>query len=309
MFLLEAPKIQTLELFSAMPAQFRRPRRTAWADANQGGREIDAFLEGPVFDRDGNLFVTDIAYGRVFRVDSQGRWDLVVQWEGEPNGMKFINEHELLITDYLNGLMLLDLTTAKIRPFLERRNSESFRGLNDLFIDTQRNVFFTDQGQTGLHDPTGRVYRLSPSGKLDLLLSNCPSPNGVVLSNDEKFLYVAMTRGNCVWRMPLQTDGSVSKVGQFFISYGPSGPDGLAMSQHGALMVANPGLGYVWALNGRAEPQTVFTGPRGHSLTNLAFEPSSVSSFQQSSPGPSVAQRFVVTDSSSSSLLCAALSP
>jgi gluconolactonase len=308
MFLLEAPKTQTLEMFSAMPNQFRKPKRTAWADANQGGREIDAFLEGPVFDRNGNLFVTDIAYGRVFRIDSKGNWDLIVQWEGEPNGMKFISDHELLITDYLNGLMLLDLTTATLRPFLARRNSESFRGLNDLFVDTQRNVYFTDQGQTGLHDPTGRVYRLAPDGRLDLLLSNCPSPNGLVLSHDEKFLFVAMTRGNCVWRMPLQRDGSVSKVGQFFTSYGPSGPDGLAMSRHGLLLVANPGLGYVWALNAQAEPHTVFRGPKGHSLTNLAFEPSVIEPVTQTRSGHTLPQRFVVTDSSTSSVLSATLS-
>jgi sugar lactone lactonase YvrE len=35
-------------------------------------------------------------------------------------------------------------------------------------------------------DPTGLVYRLSPSGKLDTLLSNGVSPNGLVLSPDEK---------------------------------------------------------------------------------------------------------------------------
>ena len=57
---------------------------------------------------------------------------------------------------------------------------------------------FTDQGQTGVTDPTGRVYRLSPNGKLDCLLSNGNSPNGLVLSIDEKVLFVAMTRANQV---------------------------------------------------------------------------------------------------------------
>ena len=52
-----------------------------------------------------------------------------------------------------------------------------------------------------------------------------------------------MTRGNCVWRMPLFPDGSIGKAGQFFTSYGPSGPDGLAMDEAGRLIVCNPGLG------------------------------------------------------------------
>jgi gluconolactonase len=37
------------------------------------------------------------------------------------------------------------------------------------------------------------------------------------------------------------------------------------------LLVANPGLAYVWVLNERAEPVQVLRGLPGHSLTNLAF--------------------------------------
>jgi gluconolactonase len=272
MFLLNPPAVRPLELFSAMPDKFRRTGvRSHWADVNQGGRLADSFLEGPVFDDQGNLYVTDIPFGRVFRIDPQGEWDLVAQWDGEPNGMKFLNAGQLLVTDYKNGLVVLDVQSGQVRPYLERRNSERFKGVNDLVFDSKGNLYFTDQGQTGLHDPTGRVYRLAPDGRLDMLLSNVPSPNGIVLSNDERFLFVAATRGNCVWRMPLLSDGSVSKVGQFFTSYGPSGPDGLAMDARGRLLVANPGLAYIWVLGPRAEPEEVLTGPAGASITNLAF--------------------------------------
>ena len=272
MFLLNQPTVRTMELFSSMPDKYRRTGvRSLWADVNQGGRLADSFLEGPVFDQQGNLYVTDIPFGRVFRIDPKGEWDLVAQWDGEPNGMKFMNAGQLLVADYRNGLMMLDITSGQVRPFLERRNSERFKGLNDLVFDSKGNLYFTDQGQTGLHDPTGRVYRLAPDGRLDMLLSNVPSPNGIVLSNDERFLFVAATRGNCVWRMPLLADGSVSKAGQFFTSYGPSGPDGLTMDEAGRLLVANPGLAYVWVLGARAEPEEVLTGPAGASITNLAF--------------------------------------
>ena len=272
MFLPHPPAVRTLEVFTSMPARYRRTgERSLWADVNQGGRLADSFLEGPVFDEAGNLFVTDIPFGRVFRITPQGEWDLVAQWDGEPNGAKFLRAGELLITDYKNGLVVLDVASGQVRPYLERRNSERFKGVNDLVFDAQGNLYFTDQGQTGLHDPTGRVYRLGRDGRLDLLLHNVPSPNGIVLSNDERFLFVAATRGNCVWRMPLLADGSVSKVGQFFTSYGPSGPDGLAMDSAGQLLVANPGLGYCWVLNHRAEPVQVLRSLEGMSLTNLAF--------------------------------------
>jgi gluconolactonase len=280
-----------LEIFSTVPEKFRKKSRTTWADANQGGREIDSFLEGPVFDDAGNLYVTDIAFGRVFCVDPNGQWDLVAQWDGEPNGMKYIAGKKLLITDYKNGLVLLDIASGHVKPYFSRKNTESFKGVNDLAISANGDIYFTDQGQTGLHDPSGRVYRLDNTGRLNQLLSNVPSPNGIVLSPDEKFLFVAATRGNCVWRMPLQTDGSVSKAGQFFTSYGPSGPDGLAMDQQGRVLVANPGLAYIWVLNQRAEPVEILRGPPGHSLTNLAF-------------GGKDGKTLFVTDSTSGDILC-----
>ena len=98
--------------------------------------------------------------------------------------MKFLNERELLVTDYKNGLMVCDIASGAVRPFLERRNSERFKGVNDLTFDSRGNLYFTDQGQTGLHDPGTRLPART-SGQLDLLLDNVPSPNGLVLSPDE----------------------------------------------------------------------------------------------------------------------------
>ena len=271
MFLLNAPQVRDLEFFSSMPDRFRRAERSLWADANRGGAIADSFLEGPVFDAGGNLYVADIPWGRVFRIDARGEWSLVAEYDGEPNGMKFLDERTLLITDYKNGLMRLDVRSGELAPHLQRRNSERFKGVNDLVFDAAGNVYFTDQGQSGLHDPSGRLYRLARDGRLDLLIDDIPSPNGVALSPDGKVLYLAVTRGNCVWRVPLMANGSVAKVSQFFTSYGPSGPDGLAVDAQGRLLVANPGLGYVWVLNSRAEPVEVLRGPAGASTTNLAF--------------------------------------
>lgn len=272
MFLLHPPSVRETQVFTMMPDRLRKKGiSTIWAGANRGGAQIDSFLEGPVFDRLGNLYVADIPFGRIFRISAEREWELVAEYDGEPNGMKFFDDQTLLIADYKNGLVQLDIHTGQVAPFLDRRNTERFKGLNDLTFDSQGNLYFTDQGQTGMHDPSGRVYRLSPSGRLDCLLSNAPSPNGLVLSPDEKVLYVAMTRGNSVWRAPLQADGSLGKVGQFFTSYGPSGPDGLAVDQAGHLIVANPGLGWAWMLNGRGEPIEILRSSTGTSLTNIAF--------------------------------------
>jgi len=272
MMLLQPPAVRDTELFTRLPDRMRRPgQRSEWADANRGGQSVDSFLEGPVFDDGGNLYVSDIPFGRIFRIDPKGEWEQIAEWAGEPNGMKFLNERELLVTDYRNGLIACDIVTGAVRPYLERRNSERFKGVNDLVFDSRGNLYFTDQGQTGLHDPSGRLYRLRPDGRLDLLLSNVPSPNGVALSPDERVLWLGVTRANQVWRVPLQDDGSVAKVSAFFTSYGPSGPDGLAVDAQGRVVVANPGLGVAWVLNHRAEPEVVLRSCAGASLTNVAF--------------------------------------
>ncbi|MCW5592367.1 MAG: SMP-30/gluconolactonase/LRE family protein [Burkholderiales bacterium] len=271
MFTLQPPAIRDTEVFTRLPDRFRKAAITDWSRANRGGAALDSFLEAPAFDSTGNLYVSDIPFGRIFRIDPAGEWTLVAQYDGEPNGMKFVSDSEAVIADYRNGLMLLDLKRGAVREHLGRRSSERFKGLNDLIFDSRGALYFTDQGQTGLHDPTGRVYRLRPDGALDLLLANVPSPNGVALSPDEKVLYVAATRGNSVWRVPLMEDGGVAKVGQYFTSRGPSGPDGLAVDEQGKLVVANPGLGVAWVLDTLAQPVEVLRSVAGASLTNLAF--------------------------------------
>lgn len=168
--------------------------------------------------------------------------------------------------------MTFDPSTGKISPRLSRRNLERFKGPNDLVFSSKGELYFTDQGQTGLSDPTGKVYRLSPNGKLDTLVENGVSPNGLVLSPDEKFLFVAMTRANAVWRLPLHADGTTSKVGLFFQSFGTVGPDGLVMDEEGSLFVCHPSLGSVFVVNADGTPKArIVSGTKGINLTNCCF--------------------------------------
>lgn len=157
-------------------------------------------------------------------------------------------------------------------PLLTRRNLEGFKGLNDVIVSSKNEIFFTDQGQTSMVDQTGRVYRLSPDGRLDILVSNGISPNGLVLSPDERFLYVAMTRSNEVWRLPLHADGSTSKVGVFFRSFGNAGPDGLAIDEEGNLFICHPSLGSVFVVDKHGIPKArIESGSEGINLTNCTF--------------------------------------
>src|SRR5215813_427629 len=144
------------EVFTSMPTQFRKKSRTAWSDPNRQGAEVECFLEGPSFDREGNLWIVDIPFGRIFRISPQKEWDLVVQYDGWPNGLKFHKDGRAFIADYKKGLLVLDPQTARLEPILETAFSEGFKGLNDLHFASNGDLYFTDQGQTGIADPTRR---------------------------------------------------------------------------------------------------------------------------------------------------------
>jgi gluconolactonase len=261
-----------MEVFAALPGKFRKPRLSGFGEINRGGAAIDSYLEGPAFDRAGNLYLVDIPFGRIFRVAPTGEFTLVAEYDGEPNGLKIHRDGRIFIADHKNGLMLLDPGSGRVAPLLERRATERFKGLNDLFFAANGDLYFTDQGQTGLQDPAGRVYRLTAAGRLELLLGGIPSPNGLVMNRDESALLVAVTRGNCIWRAPILKDGSTTKVGVFVqLSGGPGGPDGLALDEAGNLAVAHVGFGSVWIFDAHGEPLYRLRSAAGRHTTNLAY--------------------------------------
>ena len=237
----ESPEPLDAELFSALPAEFNQPRRSHWADFNAGGRDLGSFLEGPCFDANGLLYVTDIPHGRVFTVDPRGKWRLVVEYDGWPNGLKIDSTGRIFIADYRRGILQLEPKSGALEPVVDTWRSESFKGVNDLCFASNGDLYFTDQGQTGLQDPSGRVFRWRSGEGLTCLLDTAPSPNGICLNADESQLYVAMTRGNAVWRVPLMADGGTSKVGLYLQMSGGIGPDGMALDSEGGLAVAHPG--------------------------------------------------------------------
>ncbi|MDX3806706.1 SMP-30/gluconolactonase/LRE family protein [Bosea thiooxidans] len=278
------------EVFARLPERFRNSgKRSAWAEVNKAGEDVHSFLEGPAFDREGNLYVTDIPFGRIFRIDPAGGWTLVTEYDGEPNGLAFHADGRLFIADYKNGIMQLD-RDGTVTPVLLKGRGERFRGCNDLTFDAVGNLYFTDQGQSGHHDPSGRLYRLAADGRLDCLLSNVPSPNGLVLDRDGRILYLAVTRANAVWRVPLFEGGTaVSKVGTFIqLSGSLGGPDGLAMDEDDNLVVAHAGLA-VWVFSRMGEPILRIDPGTGPFPTNVAFGPKG--------------RQLYITESSSGSIL------
>lgn len=268
------PVVLDAAVFTELPAALRRPGTPSyWADRNRRGAGVDSFLEGPSFDRAGNLWFVDIPFGRIFRADPRGNVSQVAEYEGQPNGLKFHADGRVFIADFQNGIMQLDPATGQISHALRDCDTEGFKGCNDLHFGRDGALYFTDQGQTGLQDPTGRVYRWQPeTGALTCLIDKVPSPNGLVLDLAEHTLYLAVTRANAVWRLPLSPSGRVNKAGLFLqFSGGRAGPDGLALTAQNGVVVCQTGMGLVWVHDALGRPIAVVRSSRGLGTTNCAF--------------------------------------
>lgn len=268
-----APPEVAAEIWSRVPDALRLGDRASdWVYARHPGG-AGCFLQGPSFDRAGNLWLTDIPFGRILCVSPAGEWTVVAEYDGEPNGLKFHRDGWAAITDAKRGMLRLDPATGAVTPLLPRVRRERPRGLNDCCFAMNGDLCFTDQGQTGLHDPAGRVFRLREgSAQPDALAVNGPSPNGLVPTADGERLYVAMTRDNAIWRVPLTPDGGVIRVGRFIqLSGGLAGPDGMALDEAGRLVVAHAGMGCVWVFSRLGEPMLRIRSPLGLGTTNVAF--------------------------------------
>ena len=265
-----APSLSTHK-FATLPEALRLDGVSSeWADNQPGVGQIHSLLEGPCFTPDGSFYCVDVAHGRIFEIE-QGTFRVAADYDGQPNGLCAHADGRIFVADHKNGILTYSPGDGRIEEIVQNFDGLPFKGVNDLTFSNNGDLYFTDQGLTGLHDPSGRVFRLHANGELTLLLDNVPSPNGLVLSRDQTELYVAVTRDNAIWRLPLTSDGGTTKVGRFIQMSGGIGPDGMAIDCEGNLFVAHIGMGCVWMFSPRGEPLLRIESCAGSKVTNLAF--------------------------------------
>lgn len=254
-----------------------------------------SFIEGLTLGPAGPLYLVDVPWGRVLQVIDGGETQTVLRYDGQPNGLALRPGGGALLADFEHGLLQVDelAAGAEVKPLLTRYGMGRFNGLNDVLVARNGEVYFTDQGGTGLHDPSGRIYCLRPDGELRVLLDGLPGPNALALDEADRVLYVAVTRDNAVWKVPLRADGTTAKVGRYIQLSGGAGPDGLALTSRGWLLVTHLGLGVVWLFDGKGRPVLAYDCPTGD-------DPSSVTVARDG-------RHVLIAEASSGSILSAVL--
>ena len=103
----DSPRVVQTTVFATMPEKFSRSGRRSGKASTYYARpqvDVDYYLEGPSFDRAGNLYFTDVPYGRIFRMTPDGHVDLAAEYDGEPNGLKIHKDGRIFIADFHHGI-------------------------------------------------------------------------------------------------------------------------------------------------------------------------------------------------------------
>ncbi len=122
------------------------------------------------------------------------------------NGLAIDSEGNLIICMHGDRMIakVENLNVKKISSLIKSFNNKLFNSPNDLVYDSNGNLFFTDPPYgllEGDNDklkeiPFNGVYKLSPNGDLKVIIKNLTRPNGISISNDEKYLYVSNSDSN-----------------------------------------------------------------------------------------------------------------
>lgn len=210
--------------------------------------------EGPAWHPSGYLYFT--GHDKIQRRDLKGKVETVRAPSAGANGLLF-DKQERLIACEAGRRRITRLEKDGILTVLtDRYEGMRYNSPNDLAMDSRGRIYFSDprygnREDMEMFDAEGRpvegVYLIDEAGRTRRVLCHeIDRPNGLLVSPQDRFLYVADNNNNSrggarkLWRFDLNWDGSVLVDSRKLImdwEYG-RGPDGMAMDQMGRLYVA-----------------------------------------------------------------------
>ncbi len=260
-------------LYAQLPETlYNKGAPSRWATMTRPGQGIHSFLEAAFFDRAGDLWLSDVSGGRILCLDLTGTWHVAHHYDGAPHAMRHLPDGRNLVADYYLGLGTVQGSGFAL--ISEGLPESPFLGLSDMAPGPDGSMWITDSGRSSLTSPVGRLWWMNPATDLRLVLDNVPYANGVALSPDGAFVYVAATRANQIWRIASALpDNGEPMAGVFLQLSGGLGPDGLATNALGWLAIAQAQAGRAYVTNGLGDPIAEIRLPRGLWTTSVTFAP------------------------------------
>jgi gluconolactonase len=207
------------------------------------------FTEGPAVDREGNVYFTNVPVSKILKWDPQKNMLSVFRTgSNNANGLRFTVKGELLACEGQPArLTSTNMKTGKVIVLATEYKSKALQSLNDLEFDSRGRIYFSSRkSNPDLQKENKRsVYRLDPDGVVHQLLTEpqVHMPNGIVLSPDEKTLYLIEAHGEenrnrNILAFDLHEDGSLSSRRVLYNFYPGRSGDGMCIDSEGNLYVA-----------------------------------------------------------------------
>jgi gluconolactonase len=251
------------------------------------------WTEGPLYVTDGEyLLFSDIPNNRVMKWKEGEGLSTYLQPSGftptdrkapekeaGSNGLLLDSKENLVLCQHGDrrvARMMAPLNDPKpvFETVADKYKGKRFNSPNDAIYHPNGNLYITDPsyGLDKGDDDTAKelsfhgVFRVTPSGKVDILDSSIKWPNGIALTPDGKNLLIGYSNGdNPVWmKYELNADGLAASKSVFYKLTAedqdkPGGPDGMKMSKKGYLFASGPGG--IWIFNPSAKPVArIYTG-------------------------------------------------
>jgi gluconolactonase len=217
------------------------------------------FAEGPVMDSHGNLFVVNYRrLGTIGRIAADGTASIFCDLQGpepqegrEPqaNGLKIDRQGRLIAADSGTGQLLrIAADGASVEVLADRWEGNRFNVINDVALDLEGNIYFSDCGDSSVKNPTGSIYRYDIKiAKVSQLATGLAYPNGLAVTPDQKRFCLSESARYRLLIYDLSADGKLSNR-RVLIDFptetrgkiigGTTEPDGMIFDDTGRLYVA-----------------------------------------------------------------------
>ncbi len=260
-----------------MPSAFnRKPSSELLFDGYKG-------MEGPAFDREGNLYTVATRQDGLVRWSTSGGHEIFLGTPPGPNGSTFDRERRRLLVACRAGrqIVSVDVRERAVTMVADHYDDGSpFRGPNDLRFHPNGGLYVTDPPPMSEYrpdEPGGYLMRISPEGGVSRVATGIGFPNGLCFSADWSRLYVADTWTRRILAFDVLPDGGLG-AGRLFAQLDtaagsdgrPGGPDGIAMGADGNIYAAHIRNGWIDVVSPKGEVLAKLKTPHPDP-SNLAF--------------------------------------
>lgn len=205
----------------------------------------DYYTEGPVIDKSGNIYVTNLQGGQILKVEED---ETLVEWAHctSPNGQFIAPNGDHYVCNSVKGsIERFDAGGTHIKTMIPGRiQGYRVQCPNDLWVEKQ-GLFFTDSRRH-----KGAVLFIDNSGTGYMIAKNLDYPNGIVYNQRLNFLYVAESFKNRILKIDLNQKGYpietlINLPNHPSLDESRNLPDGLFLERDQNLWVAHHGMGMI----------------------------------------------------------------